>query len=104
MKQFKALPIEQRAYWDKESEDDKGRYQRKMVEFEKMHGTVSGQTSMFMFTNSVRDDIKAANPTASTDEIETICSKQFDALPQEEIDYWGHQVALDKEILEGGVR
>lgn len=102
IKQYKALSDKQRAYWDKKSADDKDRYGREIVEFEEMYGIVSSQTPMFMYTNSVRIDIKAANPTASIGGIETICSKQFDALPQEEIDYWEQQSAFDKEMFEGG--
>ena len=65
--------------------------------FEERHGNVSYQSPYFLYANSLRSKVKAANRTACFRDIAKICSKKFDDLPQEELDYWYQQGSADKK-------
>lgn len=100
MKQYKALPEAEHAFWDKKAVDDRDRNQKEMEEFEEKHDSVLCQSPFFLYANYVRSAVKAANPEARFGDIANICAKQFDDLPQEVLDYWHHQANVDEECYE----
>jgi hypothetical protein len=54
------------------------------------------QSSLFHYSNATRNDVKMANPTATSGEIARIISRYFQALSEEERAYWDEKAAQDK--------
>lgn len=116
--EFKALKPAAAAKWQKLAEKDKDRYLREMESYtppsEESDSDDGGkkkkkkkvkdpnapkrnQSSFFLYSNAVRNDVKAGNPDLKFGQIAQAISRQFKALSADERAHWDRKAADDKE-------
>lgn len=113
--EFKSLKPKEAAKWQKLAEQDKERYTREMDGYappsdedsddgkkkkkkkKDPNAPKRNQSSFFLYSNYIRNDVKRRYPDAKFGEIAQIISREFKALPPHERAQWDQRAAEDKE-------
>lgn len=113
--EYKSLPANERAKWDKKAEKDKQRYQREMANYvppsdesddegakkkkrkKDPNAPKRNQSAFFLYSNDARPRVRQENPDASFGSIAKIISVEFKALSAAERARYDEMAAADKE-------
>jgi len=116
--EFKALPEKEKSKWEKKAKQDKARYDAEMVNYvppdeesDEGGGGAKGKkkktkkdpnapkrnmSAYFLFSNAMRNTIKAQNPDASFGELAKLISQNYKSLPEKERKKWEKKAEQDK--------